>query len=458
MSPLWTSDAIAAATGGVASQAFAVSGVSFDSREIVGGELFVAMRGTRSDGHDHVPDAVARGAGGCLVANPVAAPHVRVPDTMAALEALGRAARARTSATIIGITGSAGKTGTKEALRRALQRVAPQTTHWSAKSYNNHTGVPLSLARMPADTRFGVFEMGMNHAGEIARLTRQVRPHVAGITTVGPAHIENFANEEGIAHAKAEIFEGVEPGGFAIWPHDNPHAPILKAKADSLGLQSVSFGWTPDADVHVLSATMAADGTDLVASVLGQTLAFRLGMAGRHWVGNALLVLAAVQLVGGDLAEAGLALADMGDLAGRGARVRLALPGGGTAVLLDESYNANPASMAAALAVLKDTPARRRIAVLGAMRELGDRSDALHAALADPIRSAGVAELALVGAEMEALKLDRASHLPDWQAALDWARGMLRDGDVLLVKGSNSVGLGQLVAALTPDSNAGGQP
>lgn len=448
IAPLWTSDAIALATGGVASGAFAVSGVSFDSREIQGDDLFVAMRGTASDGHAHVGQAAARGAAGFLVSEPVDGPHVRVPDTLLALQALGAGARARTAATVIGITGSAGKTGTKEALRMALQRVAPERTHWSVKSYNNHTGVPLSLARMPADARFGVFEMGMNHAGEIAGLTRQVRPHIAGITTVASAHIENFANEEGIAHAKAEIFEGVEPGGVAIWPRDNVHAPILKAKADALGLRSICFGWDAGADVRVLSAEVAADGTDLVADVMGETLACRIGMAGRHWVGNALLVLAAVKLAGADLAEAGLALADMAGLAGRGARIRIGLPHGGSAVLLDESYNANPASMAAALAVLQETPARRRLAVLGAMRELGDRTQALHAGLADPVRSAGVSELALVGPEMVALKLDRASYLADWQAALTWARGMLRDGDVLLVKGSNSVGLGQLVAAL----------
>lgn len=450
--PLWTSDAIADATGGTASAAFGVSGVSFDSREILGGELFVAMQGTQSDGHAHVAAAVARGAAGCLVQTAVDTPHVLVADSMAALQALGRAARARTGATVIGITGSAGKTGTKEALRRALQWVAPERTHWSVKSYNNHTGVPLSLARMPADTQFAIFEMGMNHAGEIAVLTRMVRPHIAAITTIASAHIENFANEEGIAHAKAEIFEGVAPGGIAIWPYDNTHAPILQQKADALGLRSLSFGWDSAADVRVLRADVGAEGTDLLADVMGQTISCRIGMAGRHWVSNALLVLAAVAAAGGDLAQAGLALADLGDLPGRGARLRLDLPGGGSAVVLDESYNANPASMAATLQVLKDTPARRRIAILGAMRELGDRSDALHAGLADPIRSAGISELALVGPEMAALRLDRASYLPDAAAALTWARGMIRDGDVLLVKGSNSIGLGQVVAALATHS------
>lgn len=449
MTPLWTGEAIAAATGGALSAPFAVEGVAFDSREITGGELFVAMRGAHADGHDHIPAAIERGAAGCLCERPIDAPHVRVADSMAALEALGRAARARTAATIFGITGSVGKTGCKEALRRALQRLAPDHTHWSVRSYNNHTGVPLSLARMPADSRYGVFEMGMNHAGEIAALTQMVRPHVAAISWVAPAHVEYFADgEAGIARAKAEIFAGVEPGGTAVWPHDNGHAALLKAAADARGLRSLSFGWHADADVRVLQAEIAADGTELTADVAGTILACRIGMAGRHWVNNALMVLACVAAAGGDLAEAGLALADFHDLPGRGARIRLPLAGGGEALLIDESYNANPTSMAAALAVLAATPARRRLAVLGAMRELGEETAALHAGLAEPIRSAGVDVLALVGAEMHALRLDRAAWLPDWQAALLWAQGALRDGDVLLVKGSNSIGLGRLVERL----------
>jgi UDP-N-acetylmuramoyl-tripeptide--D-alanyl-D-alanine ligase len=445
--PLWTGEAIAAATGGALSTPFEVEGVAFDSREVIGGELFVAMRGAHADGHDYVEAAASRGAAGFLVERAVKQPHVRVPDSFAALQALGAAARARTAATVLGVTGSVGKTGTKEALRQAFARMAPDTTHASVKSYNNHTGVPLSLARMPADTRFAVFEMGMNHAGEIAALTRQVRPHVALVTWVANAHIENFDSEAGIARAKAEIFEGVEPGGWGIWPKDNPHADILADAIDQQGLKPLSFGWSPEADVRVVEAAVGADGTDLVADVAGEELHCRVGMAGRHWVGNALAVLAAVKAAGGDLAEAGLALAGLSDLPGRGARVRVAVPGG-HAVVIDESYNANPASMAAALAVLAEVPARRRLAVLGAMRELGPQSDTLHAALADPIRQAGVAELALVGPEMAALKIHGAALLPDADTAADWALAQLRDGDVLLVKGSNSVGLGRLVARL----------
>lgn len=448
MRPLWTGAEIADATGGQLSQPFEANGVTFDSREVLGGELFVAMRGEKADGHAYVAQSATRGASGFLVEQRVSQPHVLVEDSFAALQELGRAARARVSATIVGVTGSVGKTGTKEALRLAFERMAPDHTHASVKSYNNHTGVPLSLARMPAGTRFGVFEMGMNHAGEIAELTRMVRPHVAVITWVANAHIEHFADgEAGIARAKAEIFEGVEAGGTAVFPADNVHAPLLAAAASAHGLKILSFGWKAEAGVRVLRADVGPFGTELVADVAGEEVHCRIGMAGRHWVGNALAVLAAVKAAGGDLAEAGLALGGLSDLPGRGARVPLKVAGG-EALLIDESYNANPVSMAAALAVLRDTPGNRRLAVLGAMRELGGETSALHAALVDPINEAGVTELALVGAEMEALKLDGASHLPDAKAALTWVRGQLRDGDVLLVKGSNSVGLGALVAAL----------
>jgi UDP-N-acetylmuramoyl-tripeptide--D-alanyl-D-alanine ligase len=448
VTPLWTGTDIAVATGGALSAPFAVEGVTFDSREVIGGELFVAMRGASADGHGFVAQAAARGAAGFLVEQPVDGPHVRVADSFRALEALGVAARARTAATVIGVTGSVGKTGTKEALRLAFERVAPDATHASVKSYNNHTGVPLSLSRMPQSTRFGVFEMGMNHSGEIAALTRMVRPHVAVVTWVANAHIENFADgEAGIARAKAEIFEGLEPGGTAIWPADNAHAPILGRAAEAVGARSIRFGWKEGADVRVLRADIGAASTDLVADVMGEELHCRIGMAGRHWVGNALAVLACVKVAGGDLAEAGLALAQLSDLPGRGARFAIAVAGG-SATLIDESYNANPASMAAALAVLRDTPAKRRIAVLGAMRELGAAGAALHAGLAAPIADAGVSELALVGPEMAALAVDGAVHLPDAAAAADWARATLRDGDVLLVKGSNGIQLGRLVAML----------
>ncbi|WP_448582095.1 UDP-N-acetylmuramoyl-tripeptide--D-alanyl-D-alanine ligase [Thermaurantiacus sp.] len=453
MSPLWTGAQIAAATGGTLAGAFDATGVTFDSREILAGDLFVALRGTNTDGHRFVAEARARGAAGVLAERPVEGPHVEVADSLAALVALGAAARARTRATILGVTGSVGKTGVKEALRRAFQRMARDATHWSEKSYNNHTGVPLSLARMPAATRFGVFEMGMNHAGEIRALTAQVRPHIALITWVAPVHIENFADETGIAEAKAEIFEGLEPGGTAIIPADNRHAALLRTRAANRAARILFFGEAPDADVRPLDIQLGAEGTDLVAEVMGQQIACRIGMPGRHWVSNALAVLACVAAAGGDLAEAGLALASLTGLDGRGARVALHLPGG-EATLLDESYNANPTSMAAALAVLAGLPATRRLAILGAMKELGVHAPAMHAGLAAPIAAAGIAELALVGSEMEALRVDGATYLADWEQALAWARATLRPGDAILVKGSNSVGLGRVVEALVQ----GGSP
>jgi len=453
--PLWAAAELAAATGGSAGAPFDAHGVTFDSREVLGGELFVALRGSTADGHDFVGQALARGAAGALVDRPVEGPHLLVPDTMAALQQLGAAARARIAGTVVGVTGSVGKTGVKEALRLAFARMAPGATHASVKSYNNHTGVPLSLARMPAATRFGVFEMGMNHAGEIAALTRQVRPHIALITWVAAVHIENFASEEGIADAKAEIFEGLEPGGTAILPADNRHHARLLAAARRHAGRTLGFGEAPGADVRLVDFAPDGEGSRLVADVAGERLHCRVGMAGRHWANNALAVLAAVHAAGGDLGEAGLALAGLHDLAGRGARVTLAL-GGGTALLVDESYNANPASMAAALEVLGSLPGRR-LAVLGAMKELGVHTAAAHAGLAGLIRAAGVAELALVGPEMDALRLPGAVHLADWQAAADWARATLKPGDVLMVKGSNSVGLGRLVAALSTEFATGGQ-
>lgn len=447
---LWTGAEVAAATGGRLSAPFAAESVTFDSREVAAGALFVALRGSVADGHRFVPAAAAAGAAGHLVEQPVSHPHVQVADSFAGLQALGRAARARMAGTVIGVTGSVGKTSSKEALRLALARVAPGRTHASVQSYNNHTGVPLSLARMPRASRYGVFEMGMNHAGEIAALTRLVRPHIAVITWVGAAHIEFFPDgEAGIARAKAEIFQGVEPGGVAIWPADNAHAPILAAKARELQLRGLSFGFDAQADVRVLAAEIGAFATDLQADVAGTVVRCRIGAGGRHWVSNALAVLAACAAAGVDVRQAAPALADLQPiLAGRGARLQIPLADG-LALLIDGSYNANPVSMRAALSVLRAVPADRRLAVLGAMRELGAGSDAAHAALAGAVADAGVERLALVGPEMQALQVAGAVHLPDAEAALGWLRQELRAGDAVLVKGSNSVGLGALVTALT---------
>ena len=453
MTPLWTSAAIAVATGGVASEPFAVTGVTFDSREVGGGELFVALKGAATDGHRFVATARERGAAGMLVSAPVDGPHVRVADPMAGLTGLAVAARARTAAKIVGVTGSVGKTGTKEALRRALEPTAPDAVHASVKSYNNHTGVPLSLARMPADSRFGVFEMGMNHAGELAALTALVRPHVAIVTWVASAHREFFASEEAIADAKGEIFAGLEPGGTAIIPFDNVHRDRLIAAARPHAARIVTFGLGAGADVRATSHVLHPDCTTATATVGRTRLMFRIGTPGAHWLSNALAVLAAVEAVGGDLARAGLALADLGGLAGRGERLTV-VRGGGTATIIDESYNANPASMAAALAVLGGVApagAGKRRVVLGEMKELGTEADAFHAALAPLLDAAGVGHAVLVGAGMAALAAALPRHIPavlvaDAAAAL--AATPLAAGDVLLVKGSNSVGLGAVVAAL----------
>lgn len=453
MSALWTSAEIVAATGGTASTPFAVNGVAFDSREVGPGDLFIALKGETTDGHRFVDGAFEQGAAGAITSQPVAHPHVQVADTTAALDALGVAARARTAAKIAGVTGSVGKTGTKEALSAALARGKRGAVHRSVKSYNNHTGVPLSLSRMPADSAFGIFEMGMNHAGELAALTRLVRPHVALITTVAAAHIEFFGSVEAIADAKGEIFEGLEPGGTAIIPFDSPYRDRLIAHAKPHAANILTFGTGEGADVCALDAIPNGSGTMVTARLPDAELTFTLSQPGAHWVSNAMAVLAAVHALGGDLAAAGLALADFAGLPGRGAHHRIPV-GDGEALLIDESYNANPTSMAATLDVLGKTEAKRRIAVLGAMRELGPTSDALHESLAAPILAAGVDYALLVGSGMEPLakalegKVESA-HWPDASSAGESLRKLLRPGDAILIKGSNAIGLGRIVATLT---------
>jgi UDP-N-acetylmuramoyl-tripeptide--D-alanyl-D-alanine ligase len=302
MSALWTAAELALATGGQASGDFAGTGLAFDSREVGPGDLFIALKGEMTDGHRFVDGAFAQGAAGAIVSTPVDHPHILVKDTTAALNALGVAARLRTSARIAGVTGSVGKTSTKEALAAALARANKGPVHRSVKSYNNHTGVPLSLGRMPAQTRFGVFEMGMNHAGEIAQLTRMVRPHVAMITAIAPAHIENLGSMEAIADAKGEIFQGLEPDGTAIVPFDTPYRDQLLAHAKAHARQVITFGRKEGADVFARDVLVADHGTIIMASLPGAELTFTLSQPGDHWVSNALAVLAAVQALGGDLA------------------------------------------------------------------------------------------------------------------------------------------------------------
>ena len=457
---LWTSADIAVVTGGTASGDFTGMGVTFDSREVAPGDLFVALAGEATDGHRFLDQAFERGAAGALVSQPTAHPFVLVPDTMAGLENLARAARARTSAKIIGVTGSVGKTGTKEALFAALDRGAPGSAHRSVKSYNNHTGVPLSLARMPSDARFGVFEMGMNHAGELAHLTTLVRPHVAIVTTIAPAHTAFFSGEAAIADAKGEIFRGLQPGGVAIVPYDSAHRDRLIAAAAPHAARTVTFGLEKGADVCALETMRTASGGTFVTARVGvRELSFTISQPGLHWLSNSLAVLAAVDAVGGDLALAGLALAELGGLPGRGARFSVPVRAG-EALVIDESYNANPSSMRATLAVLGAEQALRKIVVLGEMRDLGGDSDAYHAGLVEPILAAGVRTGILVG-EL-ALPLANALegegdfvHVADAAAARASLSAMLAPGDAVLIKGSNGVGLSAVVAALRASLSSG---
>ena len=473
---LWDAASLARAMDGVASGDFQCAGVEIDSRDVREGDLFFALRGESMDGHRFVAGAFAAGAVAAVVDRPVEGPHILVKDTTQALESLAAVARARVGAgmiggglgaRIVGVTGSVGKTGVKEAIFAALDRSSGGAAHRSVKSYNNHVGVPLSLARMPARSRFGIFEMGMNHAGEIDALTRQVRPHVAVITTIAPAHIEMLGSEEAIADAKAEIFRGLEPGGVAIIPADGPHYARLKEAAERHAGAVVSFGRAAHADVRLLDCVAAPDGGSLVTADMGdRRLCYTVAAPGDHWVINSLAVMAAVRAARGDLGAAGLALAEMEGLAGRGARMRIATADGGEALLIDESYNANPASMRATLAQLGRTEARRRIAVLGAMKELGDHGPGYHADLAEPLAEAGIDYAVLVGDEMLALaqaltrelgksegsalgKPPRFAHCRTVAEARDALAAFgVESGDAILVKGSNSVGLGALVKAL----------
>ncbi|WP_374409193.1 UDP-N-acetylmuramoyl-tripeptide--D-alanyl-D-alanine ligase [Pelagerythrobacter sp.] len=466
---LWDATSLAEAMGGTASGPFQVSGVEIDSRDVRSGDLFFALKGESTDGHRFVDKAFANGAAAAVVERPVDWPHILVPDANAALAALAEASRLRSAAARIGVTGSVGKTGVKEAIFAALDRASRGQAHRSVRSYNNHIGVPLSLARMPARSRFGVFEMGMNHAREIAALTAQVRPNVAVVTTIAPAHIENLGSEEAIADAKAEIFEALEPGGTAVIPADSPHYERLRGHALAVGAKVLSFGRAAHADVRLLDAIPSANGGALVTADFGDTrLCYSVAEPGEHWIANSLCVMAAVRAAGGDLGSAGLALAEMGGLKGRGARHRIAASGG-TALLIDESYNANPASMRATLHQLGQTPASRRIAVLGSMKELGEFAPAFHAQIAGPLAEAKVDHAVLVGEEMRALMRDLGkgaggalaggmtfAHCDGPAEAIAALEEYgIAAGDAILVKGSNSVGLGRLVTHFAARNSGG---
>ncbi|GAA4051995.1 UDP-N-acetylmuramoyl-tripeptide--D-alanyl-D-alanine ligase [Parerythrobacter jejuensis] len=460
---LWSTHDIAMATGGIASGEFVCAGVEMDSRDVRPGDLFVALKGEAMDGHRFVDKAFASGASAALVDRPVDGPHVLVADTSAALHALAHAARDRADAVRIGVTGSVGKTGVKEAIFAALDKSSRGQAHRSVRSYNNHVGVPLSLARMPARSAYGVFEMGMNHAGEIDELTQHVRPQVAVITTIAPAHIENLGSIEAIADAKAEIFSGLEEGGTAVIPADIPEFAQLRAVAERLGAKILSFGRSEYANVRLIDAIPAANGGSLVtAQIEDHRLCYTVAEPGEHWISNSLCVLGAVKAAGGDLGAAGLALAELGGLKGRGARHQINVTGG-KALLIDESYNANPASMRATLNQLGHTPSTRRIAVLGSMKELGDFAPSFHEQLSEPLAEAQVDHAVLVGDEMRALArhlgkggagtLGKGFSFAHCEGPAEAIAALqefgLTAGDAILVKGSNSVGLGKLVDHFT---------
>jgi len=460
--PLWTLDDMAAAMRAARAGTLPreVQGLSIDTRTLLPGEAFFAIQGENRDGHDFVEGALQAGAGLAVVAKakqaamPKGAPLLIVPDVLAALNDLARTSRARSDAKIVAVTGSVGKTGTKEALRLVLARQGE--THASAASYNNHWGVPLSLALMPQRTKFGVFEIGMNHAGEITPLTQLVRPHVAIVTTIAPVHLEFFGTIEAIADAKAEIFSAVEPGGAAVINADIAQFERLKSAAQAAGVKRiVSFGEREDADARALKVSLQAETSTVQAQILGHDVTYKLGAPGRHVVDNSLGVLAAASLLGADLALAALALADLKAPVGRGERMTLDMPGG-QVLLIDESYNANPTSLRAALALLGQVPMRglgRRIAVLGDMLELGPEAAALHAELADAVIRNAVDLVYCAGPLMkslwDALPSERRGGYAENAAALEpQILGAVAAGDAVMVKGSLGSRMGPIVKAL----------
>jgi UDP-N-acetylmuramoyl-tripeptide--D-alanyl-D-alanine ligase len=444
---LWTHAEAEAATLGAASRPFAVNGISIDSRSLKPGDLFVALKGEARDGHDFVSAALAAGAGAAMVSQAVEVdgPLLTVANTQRGLEDLARAARARSHAKIIAVTGSAGKTTTKEILRRAFDALG--RSHVSAASFNNHWGVPLSLAGLPRDAEYGVFEIGMNHFGEIRNLVALVRPHVAIITTIAPAHLEFFGNSESIADAKSEIFEGLAPGGAALIPSDSPFAGRLAARARQAQVSRlVTFGKTGDA--RLLDFRPEGEGMRLKADILGTRVDCWVGAPGGHIAANAVAALAAVALADGDVLNAAAALKDFTPLKGRGAR----FAAGGVQVI-DESYNANPASMAAALALLGAATGGRRIAVLGDMLEMGDGAGAHHAGLAGPIAANRVDLVFACGAETKALwdvlpAKRRGAYAKTSALLAPQLMAALQPGDTVLVKGSNGARMAVIVDAL----------
>jgi len=453
--PLWTSIDAAAATGGTAIAEWAATGISIDTRTLETGDLFVALAGPNFDGHDFVDTAFAAGAASALVSREASLngrPGLVSTDTLDAMEKLATAARDRSRAKIAAITGSVGKTGTKEALAHVLS--AQGETGCSKSSLNNHWGVPLSVARLPASARFGVFEIGMNHPGEITPLVGLVRPHVAVITAIASAHREFFDSVEDIARAKGEIFSSLD-GGTAIINRDTEFFPLLADMAQDAGANDiVSFGRHAEADMRLIECLSDATGNAIDARWRGDAISYRVDQPGVHWAYNSLAVLATADALGADMKKAAADLATLPALPGRGA-VHVIPWGDGTIRLIDDCYNANPESMSAALKTLghMQPDGGRRVAIIGDMLELGDTSRTAHAGLKDHIEKNDIDAVFMAGPEMSALAdvldADRIGATADSAAALLPAvLSGLRAGDVVTVKASNGTGLGRIVAAL----------
>ncbi|MBH88727.1 MAG: UDP-N-acetylmuramoylalanyl-D-glutamyl-2, 6-diaminopimelate--D-alanyl-D-alanine ligase [Magnetovibrio sp.] len=454
MKPLWTSAQVEYVTQGQSSSDWIANGVSIDSRTIEHGDLFVALHGPNYDGHDFVSDALSKGAAAAVVDKTREGSTLKVGDTMKALQSLGLAARKRTEATIIAVTGSVGKTGSKDAICFALSRQA--CTFANKGSLNNHWGVPLSLSRMPPKTTYGIFELGMNHPGEIYSLSKMVRPHVALITTVEAVHKEFFDSVEAIADAKAEIFAGLESNGVVVLNYDNKYFYQLAAAAQAIGITNIiSFGAGGDADFRLLDAKPYENGTLIQADLGGEFHTYSLSVAGRHWVINSLGVIAAIAAAGGDFKAAAVALGEMKAGKGRG-EFRVLRTKKGTFTLIDESYNASPVSMKAAIEVLggvKPVKGGRRIAVLGDMLELGQESAQFHADLADVLKRESVDLVFTAGDQMVNLatalgsKLS-AGHVKRMSMLKATVLETIQPGDVVLVKASAASNAGIIVNSL----------
>ena len=463
---LWTSDEAVAATGGRTTGPWAAGGVSIDTRTLQPGDLFVALKDVR-DGHDFVGQALEKGAAAALVSRvpdglSSGAPLLVVPDVLKALEDLGRAARARAKARVVGVTGSVGKTSTKEMLRVVLG--GQGRVHAAEASYNNHWGVPLTLARLPREADFAVIEIGMNHPGEIAPLSRMARPDVVVVTTVAPAHLEAFESVEGIAHEKASIIEGLQPGGVAILQADVVTSPILCAKAKAAQVRCLTFGAAEGADYRMVSVQIGDDSTVVRATREGQPVLYKVMSPGRHFAANGLAVLAVADALGLDPVISATDLGRWQPPAGRGVRERIMLDLVEETgfELIDDAFNANPASMAASLEVLVNARPQdgigsrakgRRIAILGDMLELGPTEAALHAAIAETPGLAAIDLIHCVGPRMKALHaaLPRAQR-GDWVATaaelVPRARHLIDAGDIILVKGSKGIKVSLMVDAL----------